>query len=190
MSRGRKKKYSPLSIKQYLNLTFLSFKNPYRFSQITNKDTYYKNALIFYLINFSIGLILKALIDMIYYQKIVIIFLHLTEIIIILPLSIFGVLFLAFALHILAKILKGNAKFTASFRAILYASSPLIFYSIPIVNALSLAWIIVLLIFNFRKAHDYSKLKASLNILIPFLILVLLGSLLGLYTFNIFEFLN
>ncbi len=187
MRRGRKKKYYLLSIKQYLTLLFLSFRNPYKFSQNINKDAYYKNALLFYFISLSIGLVLKAIIDVIYYQKIVIIFLHLTEIIIILPLSIVGVLFLTFALHTFAKILRGNAKFISSFRAILYASSPLIFYSIPIINVLSLTWVIVLLIFNFRMSHEYSKLKAALNILIPFLIIVLIGSLLGLYTFNLFE---
>lgn len=190
MTPKRRKKYKLLSLKNYLRLLYLSFKNPYVFSQTISRDEYINNAFLFYFLNLSIGLFLKALIDTIYYQKIVVIFLHITEIIIILPLSLLGILFFALTFHLLAKILMGSGKFILSLKAILYSSSPLIFYSIPLIGFLSLIWILILLIVNFHQIHTYSKLKAAVNILIPFLVIILMGSILGIFHLNLLGYLS
>lgn len=103
------------------------------------------------------------------------------DILIKIPVIFLFVLFLSLILWGLAKLLKGTATYKQTLCSCLFAASPLCFFWIKILIPVFLLWVLLLMIYNFRRAQKYSLLSAYINIVIPaaFFILIFIFAGVG-----------
>lgn len=84
--------------------------------------------------------------------------------------------------HVGAKMVgAGGANYMATLRVVAFASGPQIFVAIPVLGAFAmLIWTLVLTIIGVREVHQTTTGRATLAILLPAFLLVLLGMMLVL----------
>lgn len=172
---------SNLTASLYFKLIRASFTHPKEYLSSVKNYTSTKDALAFFIINITLGALIKAAGDIFYYQNPVGIFLSITEISIFIPVACLGLIMISTPLHLIAKVLSGKGDFKVSIKSVCYSTSPLIFLWVPVVAPLVLIYIIYLMISNFHQNHFYTINKSIVNILIPFLLVLIASSLLNSY---------
>ena len=108
----------------------------------------------------------------------------LTFAIILIPFTIaFSILVGSGVTHLCLMIVGGNRKgFEATFRAISYSHSALIFYIVPIIgNFVGGIYLMILAILGVREGHEISTGKAVLAVLLPLIVVSGLGILLAIF---------
>jgi hypothetical protein len=84
--------------------------------------------------------------------------------------------------HLCLMIVRGNLNgFEATFRAICYSYGASLFYIVPIIGGLiGFIYLLILAILGIREGHEISTGKASLAVLLPFIVVFGLGILLAI----------
>jgi hypothetical protein len=86
-------------------------------------------------------------------------------------------------IHLCVMIVGGNRKgFEATFRAISYSHSALLFYIVPVIGSIvGGIYYLILIILGVREGHEISTGKAVLAVLLPLIIVFGLGILLAIF---------
>jgi len=86
-------------------------------------------------------------------------------------------------IHLCVMIVGGNRKgFEATFRAISYSHSALLFYIVPVIGGfVGGIYLLILAILGVREGHEISTGKAVLAVLLPLIIVSVLGILLAIF---------
>ena len=86
-------------------------------------------------------------------------------------------------IHLCVMIVGGNRKgFEATFRAISYSHSALLFYIVPVIGSIAGGiYYLILIILGVREGHEISTGKAVLAVLLPLIIVSVLGILLAIF---------
>lgn len=86
-------------------------------------------------------------------------------------------------IHLCVMIVGGNRKgFEATFRAISYSHSALLFYIVPVIGSIvGGIYYLILIILGVREGHEISTGKAVLGVLLPLIIVFGLGILLAIF---------
>jgi hypothetical protein len=86
-------------------------------------------------------------------------------------------------IHLCVMIVGGNRKgFEATFRAISYSQSALLFYIVPVIGSIvGGIYYLILIILGVREGHEISTGKAVLAVLLPLIIVFGLGILLAIF---------
>ncbi len=108
----------------------------------------------------------------------------LTFAIILIPFTIaFSILIGSGVTHLCLMIVRGNQRgFEATFRAVSYAHSALLFYIVPFIGSLvGGIYLLVLAILGVRGGHEISTGKAVLAVLLPLIVVCGLGILLAIF---------
>lgn len=134
----------------------------------------YKKPITFLLINTVLMMLVASLFSLLVSFKPQQFIYTLAGIIIVLPLML-GLFFASTAiLHLIAKVLGGKGGFVGSFQALAYASGVSPLTAIPLVGFLAWFYQIYVIILGFRKVHQYSTVKAVINILLPVVVITVL----------------
>jgi len=101
--------------------------------------------------------------------------------------SVVGTFIYSAIVHITCKIMKGKGKFTDSYNVVTYSLIPAAIISIiPPLSILGIIYSIVLMTFGLSVNHNFSKGKAVVAALIPFILLFLIIILfIGLIIFSL-----
>lgn len=84
-------------------------------------------------------------------------------------------------LHLFVYIVGGRAGVEQTIKAVLYAFTPYgLIGWIPYIGLLGMLWSFILTILGIRELHDLSTGKAVLAVILPFIILLVLGMILGI----------
>lgn len=162
----------------------LSFLHPNVYSSIIPLEGGVKGAIFFFLANFAIGLFLRVILTSIISLNPTIIFLGITSIVFLAIPAIISLIVISAALHLLAKILGGKGSFQSSLGAVAYSLIFLIFFWIPFADLVAYFFMLYVLTLTFSRAHQYSLVKAGVNVAVPFLITIILSVVLGLVNSN------
>jgi hypothetical protein len=86
---------------------------------------------------------------------------------------------IAGGLHLIVKIFRGQGTYSSTYKAVIYCSTPSVFLGfIPYLNYAVFLWTLVLSILAVTIYHEISKLKASIIVLLPVVLLTILYFLL------------
>lgn len=171
---------SNLTARTYLELTKISLLKPQQLNSSIKNYRLTRDALAFFIINITLGSLVKAASDIFYYRNLGGIFVSITEISLFIPVAILGLVLISIPLHLLAKLLGGKGKFKATFQAVAYSSSPFLLFWIPLSRPIMLILLTLLLISNFRAKHQYTLNQALINILVPVMLLVIALLIMGI----------
>lgn len=148
--------------------------SPKKFYEGVSESEGYKKSIIFLLVNTALTMLVASLFSFAFTFKPQQFLLGLTGIIVALPVML-GLFFVGTAiLHLIAKILGGKGKFVGSFQALSYASGVSPLTAIPVVGFLASFYQMYVTILGFKKIHQYSTVRAVINILLPVVLIVLL----------------
>ena len=165
----------------YLKLLALSFINPVYFINQTTRKTNLQGAIFYLLITTVLGSLFKYLTEIIVTKNISLAFLGISETLFIVLFAAIITLFFSITLFIFAKILGGKGSFVLSMQAIIYSSSPVILFWIPIIRPIIFIYVLILLILSFRKVHSYSFNQALITIAFPGIAVTMLFFIIGLF---------
>lgn len=179
MAKINKVKLKKLNLKIYISLLKNCFIHPKLFLQDMVHFSF-KQALILFIINAVLGLSLRTIISVFYFQNWIVLLISITEIILSLPILLLLLFLLTLFLYLLAKVLQGQADFKTSLKVICFSAFPLVLFSLPFILPILIIYTLYYLIFSFHKVHNYSLIRASINILVPFLIVALFIFMLGI----------
>ncbi len=162
-----------LNLINYFNLFYNLLTRPRNFIILVPKKTTARRAVLFFIFNLSLGLIISAVIQKILFRESTSIFFEFSQLILIIPLLAFVCFLLYIMLHFEARILGGKGSLEKSLVAISAASFPMIFLQVPYLSFLSLLLTLFLIINNLKLVHGFGFLRSSTTVLslaIPFLI--------------------
>jgi hypothetical protein len=162
----------------------LAFLFPNRYSKIISQINSTVTSLVFYTVNFSLGVLALIIWRYIQTKDGSVFFQTISEMIIVLPVAILGLIFFSLILYILAVIFGGRAGFVQSLSVVGFSSVPIIFIFIPNWNLLAFSFWIYLLILSFKNIHKYKQRLAFINIVFPFLIVFIFMIVVGLFNFS------
>lgn len=163
-----------LSISNHFSMMKAVITAPKTFYEGVSESEGYKKSIIFLLINTFLTMLVVSLFSLVFSFKPQQFLLGLTGIIVALPVML-GLFFVGTAiLHVIAKVLGGKGKFVGSFQALSYASGVSPLTAIPVVGFLASFYQMYVTILGFRKIHQYSTVKAVINILLPVVLIMLL----------------
>lgn len=185
MARPKKRKIQfNLNLNNYFYLIFLSIRKPKEYLQaMPVKDPDLSKPLVFFIFNLSLGLLAGSIIEIVSNLTVNLIFLSISRIVFSIPFALMGLFFSSLILYLIARTLGGKGSWRESLKALAYSSTPAIFYSLPLVGLLALAWQIYLLVYFFQTVHHYSFVRSFINIIIPVSLLAIFLILLGLINF-------
>lgn len=163
-----------LSISNHFSMMKGVITAPKTFYEGVSESEGYKKSIIFLLINTFLTMLVVSLFSLVFSFKPQQFVYGLMGIVIALPLML-GLFFVGTAiLHVIAKVLGGKGKFVGSFQALAYASGVSPLTAIPVVGFLASFYQVYVTILGFRKVHQYSTVKAVINILLPALVIIVL----------------
>lgn len=183
-SKKKKKSTRGENKNGYLYLLELSFRHPNHYAEAIPLEGGFKDPLLFFLINFALGSFIGVLIETGLSRSLSLFFLGISQTVFLLPVSLVSLLLISGALHLVAKLLLGKGSFIQSLRATSYSLVYLVLFWIPVLVILSYLLMLYVLTLSFARAHQYSIVKASVNIALPFLISIILSIALGLLNSN------
>lgn len=169
-----------VSLSDYLPFFIFSLFRPVYFIQILPQTNTPFLAVLFFIFNFSLAL-LVFVIESYWeapYQKVF--FQALSELVFFYPLA-FGVfIFLMVLFYFFALIQGGKSSFQQALTVAGLSSFPLIFVFVPVVTILAIVWWGAYLALGFQKIHRINFYKALLTVAVPLSILMVLMSVVGL----------
>lgn len=183
MARPRIKKVPKLKFEinfnNYLQLIKVAFLYPRVYISQIPEPKGIVRPLLFFITNTSLGFFLGSIWRQINDVNHPSIFFALSQLLILIPLLVISFFIGCSILFVIAKLLGGKASFEITFNLLCYCLLPLILINLPLVSILAFLWIIILITLGFKKIHQYSMLAAIVTVLFPFLLLALLGIILG-----------
>lgn len=164
----------------FFSLLKLAVLHPKLYSKTIPLEGNFKSPLTFFLIVFASGSLIHSLIYAISVQNLTLVFLGISGTVFALPFAILVLFLISGALFLLSKLLSGKGSFKTSVYATAYSLVYLIFFGIPFIDVVAYLLMLFCLTLAFQRAQQYSIVKASINVAIPFLITLILSVILGL----------
>ncbi len=178
MEKGRTKKQKNLS---YIGLIKRSTLHPKHYAQTISEFSDPKEALLFFVANFSLGFFIRICFNGISHENFGFFFLGIDSLLLSIPFLLLFLVVLVLIFYGLSKILRGKATLTKTLIISSYCSIPfLILAWIPLLGILALLETLLILILSFQVINQFSIPKSMVTILIPFLFSILALILLGL----------
>lgn len=185
---GRKKKSKILKIREFIVKIILTYKwlvinsflHPKEFAKVVSKNKDFLSGLCFGLVNIILWTLIKILITLYPFKTHASLSFIFIDSLIRISILFIIIFFSSLFIFLLSKLLKGTGGFLISLKSIFFATTPLIFFGINILQPLLFLWVIVLLILVFKRTQKYSYLSAAVNIVTPAFFLLLILSSSGL----------
>ena len=180
---GRPKKDAirfPLTAAGYRNLVRASILKPLYFGQTVSERRNVREAGLFFLMNVSLGTLLKVALVLALTQNLPAAFIAISSLIYVLPASLAIFVALVFGLFLLAKVMGGKGSFVGTFCASSYCLVFLFLFQLPILSIPALGYSLALLVIGFRSSHNYGIEKAVLTIMLHFSLFLVICFGLGL----------
>lgn len=172
----------------YFRSLFLAFLYPNKYSKLISGSSNLNTALIFFITNLSLSIILLIAYKYYFLQNVTVFFQTISEMVLVLPFLILLMFILTLILYIGAVFLGGKGGFTDSLKVVSFSSAPVIFLFIPYLNLVGLVFWVYLLTMSFHQIHKYKLQTAVVNIVFPFIVLFILMTVVGLFNLHfIFE---
>lgn len=180
----KKDVYFEPGFKQYLMFFEQAVLDPALFaSNLKNLDL--KKSFAFFLINAVCWLLLSSLIKTFFLNKYVLFFAVLSETLVLLfPLFITAVSF-GILLHIIARVFGSRARISSNLKSVFFSSILLPFFAVPVFKTLAVIISIFILIYCFKTVNRFDRLRASLSVLIPAVLILLVLYSMGILNSNL-----
>lgn len=179
-NKASKKVSFAITPKNFLNLLQLSIYHPNQYSEAIPLSGGKKEPLFFFILTSVLGSILSLLTDVVIKQKPEVLFLGISSIVFSIPLIILSLFIIAGILHLIAKALSGRGQFNSTLRAVSYSSILSIFSFIPLVSILTGVLMLYILAKALSRTHGFSLSRATITVITPFLLALVIMVMLGL----------
>lgn len=171
----------------YFKTLYSILLNPEKHLDPSLKEKWLTKYLLFFSTNIILLSIQRVLLELIIFRKINLLFLGALETILLIFLTNLLLFITCWILYFIAQFLGGRANFILTFKTIVYATTPLIFIYLPIIKVFIITLVIYRLIFLFSKIQRYGIIKATINIVIPCLIIIIILLSFGMLSFLFME---
>lgn len=173
-----------LGFNSFLCLYETAVLNPNVYSALL-KNLNLNQSLIFFILNSALWLILSAAIRTFLIGKYNLFFPILSEILLLIPVIFFLILLLSFLLHILSKVAGSRSKIKNNLKAVLLSTILLPFFAIPVFKVLAAIISMYILVFCFKSANRFDKLKAFVPVVVLIGILIFALYVMGIININL-----
>lgn len=178
-------KFTPMAKRSktpsYPALVQLSILHPIEYAQTISNFSEPKEALLFFIYNFSLGFLIRILTNVLINKNLGFFFLGVDSLLFALPGVLLFLLILVLTFFLISKTLKGRASLSKQLIISSYCSSPLLLLAwVPILSLIATLISLAILIYSFKIINSFSLVKAGVTILIPFMVTTLLLIILGL----------
>ena len=135
----------------------------------------------FLIITLVLEHLLSIIVNLLQSQKLSLMFVKVSELIFIIPLSVVGAVIFTMVIYFIARAQGGRANFHQTLMAVIFSSGPMILLLMDRIGNLALGYQILLLIYALNQVHKFNFLKALTTVLIPALVILVAARSLGLW---------
>jgi len=149
--------------------------NPKTFFAGVSETEGYGKPTKFIIINTVVTIVLSFLFSFILYLRNQNFLLTFAGLIILIPVMLVVLFIVTAILHVIAKILGGKGRFLNTYQALAYASAISPVTAIPVLGMLASFYQLYLTIIGLRRFHQYSTVRAVINVLTPIVFFVVVA---------------
>lgn len=168
----------------YFFLLEKSILDPYFYSGILKNSTL-KEGFVSFGLNASFWLLISSLIKTFQIGKYHLFFAVLSENLILIPSFFIFLVCLALMLHVLARFLGSRSKFRNNLKGVLFSTTLLPFFAVPVFKIPACIISLYILIFCFKAVNRFDKIRAVISVFVPVGIFIFALYLTGIININL-----